>query len=48
VALLPLGTREPTPHIIAAIRGTDHGVWTTVYPTGNRWSGFTRAWVPKG
>ena len=43
------GTRQPTPHITAAIRGTDHAVWTTRYPTANGgWSGFTRAWVPKG
>ena len=43
------GTRQPTPHMIAAVIGTDHAVWTAMYPTSNgSWSGFTRAWVPKG
>jgi hypothetical protein len=35
--------------MIAAVIGTDHAVWTTMYPAGNSWwSGFTRAWVPEG
>jgi hypothetical protein len=43
------GTRVPTPHMIAAVIGTDHAVWTAIYPVGNgSWSSFTRAWVPKG
>jgi hypothetical protein len=43
------GTREPLPHMIAAVIGTDHAAWTTRYPTNNgRWFGFTRAWVPEG
>jgi len=42
------GTRESRPHIIAAVRGTDHAVWTTTYPTNGGWSGLTRAWIPRG
>ena len=43
------GTREPAPHMIAAVIGTDHAVWTTMYPVSNgSWSAFTRAWVPEG
>jgi hypothetical protein len=43
------GTREPAPHMIAAVIGADHAVWTTTYPADNGWwSGFTRVWVPEG
>ena len=43
------GTREPAPHMIAAVIATDHAVWTTMYPTnGGSWSGFTRAWLLQG
>ena len=43
------GTREPAPHVIVAVIGTDHAVWTARYPVGNgSWSGFTRAWAPRG
>ena len=42
------GTREPTPHMIAAVRSTDNAVWTIGYPTDGGWSAFTRAWVPEG
>jgi len=43
------GTREPTPYMIAAVRGTDHALWITRYPTpGGGWTAFTRAWIPKG
>ena len=39
------GTREPEPHTIVAVIGTDHAVWTT----SGGWSNtFTRAWVPQG
>jgi hypothetical protein len=39
------GTREPAPHTIVAVIGTDHAVWTT----NGGWSNtFTRAWVPEG
>jgi hypothetical protein len=43
------GTREPAPHMIAAVIGTDHAAWTTKYPTNSGWwSAFTRAWIPRG
>jgi len=42
------GTRQPAAHITAAVRGTDHAVWTTRYPTAaGGWSAFTRAWIPQ-
>ena len=48
IPLLP-GRVNRRGHIIAAVIGTYHVVWTAMYPTSNgSWSGFTRAWVPKG
>ncbi|MFI0411773.1 hypothetical protein [Actinomadura sp. 3N508] len=41
------GTRQPAPHITAAIRSVDTAVWTTIYPTAEgSWSPFARAWIP--
>jgi hypothetical protein len=43
------GTRQPGPHIIAAVRGAHRAPWTTRYPTPDGgWSAFARPWTLNG